>query len=102
MKRTETDFKYRFIPDKAKLLGRKLVFIGEYTAIYEQWIFDGIKTESLIFCREDVSHLTEAGLKHLCIEAGYLNQPDDPDDFLILRSQHSGYAIVSFNSESGY
>ncbi len=52
-------FKKISVEEDTKILSRKEVRVGEYDAIDEEWVWEGIRAESLIFFNEDINGLDE-------------------------------------------
>lgn len=60
----EISGKFKNVPVDADttVLMRNEVKIGDYDALMELWVYDGITASSAIFCKEDVAHLTDAAI----------------------------------------
>jgi hypothetical protein len=70
------------------------VKVGERTARYEMWSWDGIHGESLIFATEDVSGLTDEDFKTLLTDGDLLKSPEN---FTVTRK--SDFVFVNYNAE---
>ena len=96
--RTIEDFKDLTVDKGTKILSRKLAQVGGYTAMHEYWMWDGIKAESLIFCSDDVSQLSDDDLKSICVAGNFILDKDNPYDFTVSRSTTSNFTFASFNN----
>ncbi len=70
------------------------VKVGERTARYEMWSWDGIHGESLIFSADDVSGLTDEDFKGMLIEYNILKYNDN---FTVTRKKN--FVFVNYNAE---
>lgn len=51
-----------------EILWREVTTVGNYDVMVENWKWEGLKGNSLIFVSEDVKHLSEAELKNIAKE----------------------------------
>ena len=72
------------------------VKLGEYDALYELWVWEGIKGESIIFADEDVADLEDCAIEELVRTAPICK---DGSSITMKRSQ-SGFTFVNFNFET--
>ena len=75
------------------ILYEEEVKIEEIDALYQVWFWDGIKGESLIFCNEDVTDLSEEEIIKKCDKSERVKIDDTPT----YKKSDSGYAFVNFN-----
>ena len=68
---------------------------GEYSVLHQTWSWGGIKAESLIFCTEDIKHLTEDELIS-DVHSSALTKPDSVVSDITYK-QSEDFTFVSFN-----
>jgi len=87
--------KFKNVPvdSDTKILSQKEVKLGEYEALYQKWFWDGITAESLIFLKEDVSHIDDEAMKEEVLNSPLANA----ESSVTLTRTESGYVFVNFN-----
>jgi len=92
--------KFENVPVEAdtRILFRdKNVKVGERTARYEMWSWDGFHVDSLIFSADDVSGLTDEDFKGMLIDGNILKKKKN---FTVTRK--SDFVFVNYNAEMTY
>ena len=87
--------KFEGIPvegDTAVLLNTPMQFDG-LDCMFQVWLWDGIKGESLIFVNEEVAHLDDPDLKSAVRRWGLVKDEAD----ITLRRSDSGFTFLNFN-----
>lgn len=72
---------------------KREVEIDGYPALHQQWNWQGISGESLVFVEKDVAGLGNARLKQL-VESGKFVKGEGP---VMLNRTGEGYIVVNFN-----
>ena len=68
---------------------------GKYEVLYQVWDWDGaVKGESLIFCKEDVTQLSEEDLENLVGVSDLCTRAES----ITVKESH-GYVFVNFDFE---
>ena len=79
-------------PD-TRIISQSLMTIDGVDALHQEWGWEGIFAESLIFVSKEVQGLGDAALKQL---ARASSRVQDGSDFTIKKNQ-LGYTFVNFN-----
>ena len=82
-------------PD-TKLLSQREGSIGDINALYQQWCWDGVTAESIIFTNEDVANLSDSELEDEVRSSGLVK----PDSEITLKRDQEGFTFANFNFES--
>lgn len=82
-------------PD-TKLLTQREGSIGDLDALYQQWSWDGITAESIIFVDEEVASLSDSELEDEVRSSGLVN----PESEITLKRDQEGFTFANFNFES--
>jgi len=90
---TLSDFKSVPVEDDTTVLFQREVVLGEFQVLYQKWVWDGIKGESLIFLGCDVRALSD---EQLISEVRSSPLVDDQSKVTMKRSD-SDYIFVNFN-----
>jgi len=69
---------------------------GEYDVLYQQWVWDGINAESLIFCNTDI---VDISINKLVAEVA--NSPLLKEDKRTTHSTNEEYTYINFNFTVG-
>jgi len=80
------------VEDDTTLLVSLESTLGERDVLYQQWYWDGIKAESLIFVGDDVGSLSDEEL-----ETEVRSSPLVKAGSLTISRSKSGYTFVNFN-----
>ncbi|MCP3850785.1 MAG: hypothetical protein GY694_11195 [Gammaproteobacteria bacterium] len=65
----------------------------EFDILYQKWSFDGISAESVIFCNDDVSNLSDSEITEHVKSSPLLKKGSSTT----LKRSDSGYTFVNFN-----
>ncbi len=81
--------------DDTRIVFEKEAVLDGVDVLYQNWIFDGIRAESLIFCAEDIADKNDEELKEWVCSSPVAAETK-PNSMTISRSP-SGYTYVNFN-----
>jgi len=84
------------VESDTRVISQATVTAGDIDALHQQWTWEGIRAESLIFVAGEVYDLDEPQLELLVQQSG-LARPDS--QFTVKRDSH-GFTFVNFNFES--
>lgn len=79
-------------PDTNVIL-QKVANIDEYEVLYQAWVWEGIKAESVIFVSDDIKQLSDAQLEEMMRELPLLEEQTK----ITIKRSDSGYTFVNFN-----
>lgn len=79
-------------PDTNVIL-QKVANIDEYEVLYQAWVWEGIKAESVIFVSDDIRQLSDAQLEEMMRELPLLEEQTK----ITIKRSDSGYTFVNFN-----
>lgn len=96
MTEKEEKLRARPVESDTKVLIEKIVNFGEFTALYEKWLWDGITASSIICLEEDVKDWGQEKLVAFIFEKMQL--PVDPQ---ATYSVSNGYVYVNFGFDAG-
>ncbi len=77
-------------PD-TKIIHQKEIEINNIPSLYQQWSWDGLIAESIIFHDQDVEDLSDDDLFEL------VSDHADPDGKFTVSRSSSGYTFINFN-----
>lgn len=85
------------VPDDpdTTIINQQEVVVNNLPALHQQWSWEGIVAESVIFHADDVEHLEDAAL----FEMVRIHCNIDPDKRYTIKRSSSGYTFVNFNFE---
>jgi len=86
----------RPVESDTKILVKKLVNFGEFQALYEKWVWDGISASSIVCLEEDVASMSKEDLIKFIFEKMQL-----PVDKQTTHSVSGGYVFVNFGFDAG-
>lgn len=78
------------------ILEQKEIKINNLDALHQIWNWDGLKGESLIFCNEDFSEISQDELIEKCQKTKLLEHGSTPT----YKKNSNGFTFVNFNFKS--
>ena len=84
---------FKDVPVEAdtKIIRQKEIQIGEISALHQEWAWDGILAESIIFHDHDVENFSDEELFQM------IEYHADPDGQYTVSRSSSGYSFINFN-----
>ncbi len=70
---------------------------GDYCVLYQAWSWDGINAESIIFCTEDIKHLSKGDLLSEVSDSSLIKAEFKEQQ--ITYKQNKDFTYVNFNFE---
>lgn len=81
--------------DDGAILFRTENKFGELDCVFETWIWDGIQANSIIFHKNNVSHLSDEELEKMIKESLIFKK----DNSVTISRKNEKYTFVNFNFE---
>lgn len=75
------------------ILSQRQIKVGGIDALHQQWRWDGIRAESLIFVSSHITHLSPEAMKELLLTEGLVVN----DLNITMSSTDDGYTFINFN-----
>ena len=83
------------VEDSTKIIFENETMVGGYKVLYQKWVWDGIKAESVIFLDEDVDNISDKEIKEMVKDSPLINVGSS----ITLKRSESGFTFVNFNFE---
>ncbi len=74
----------------------KVIEVGEFEALHQRWVWEGVVAESLIFVGTDVQELTDEGLVALANNSGLIQG----ESRTTITRESSGFTFLNMNFEN--
>ncbi len=83
------------VEDDTRVLMSQPAHLGDYEVLYQQWAWEGIRAESVIFARADIEEVSDEKLEELVRESPLVS----PESRVTIQHSDAGFTFCNFNFE---